>query len=649
MDSNIIETKSISELFGGDFFIPSYQRGYRWDKQQVLDLLQDVHDFQVQTNPNTREENWYCLQPLVVKNIHKDGKDVFEVIDGQQRLTTIYFMYRELFQQEEPFSITYATREKTKLSEVKKDTKPENIDEYFMKEALNEIDKFREQVKKEDFKKKIEDNCKVIWYKISEKENAYEVFKRLNSGKISLSNAELIKAVILQKENFTKSSKDFISLKQLEISGEWDRIEQYLKNDAFWYFVNPNPESSAYNATRIDFIFELVLRCRKNDKNEYMHPNFDTEIEKNPYFSFSVFNSEISKDSSNYQKIWKEIQSKFRIIKTWYENREVYHYVGYLMNQKGVDKQKLLCDLLCDAENNDKNIFLELLKENCCASLVKLNGYKKELDLETLKYGSNNELIHNILLLFNLASVQNQKSEETRYPFHRHFQATKKKWSLEHIHAQKSERVKWNENEIKLIKKYLFQISSDKEDTRQKLSDFITVENINDDVYYAIISCFMTKENPIKTFEDRDGKPHVEYDVFEKDDSIKNMALLQGDKNARLGNKIFPSKREVIKKYEKNGAFEDYNNDEFFVPLCTRNVFFKHYSSSDTANPLMWTEQDGTEYLNAMVSMITKFLGFEKIENNNEKTIKHFKEFKHINNIYQDECKIFFLQFDFAV
>lgn len=48
MAENKIELKSVSELLGMKFFIPSYQRGYRWTKQQVEDLLNDINEFKPQ-------------------------------------------------------------------------------------------------------------------------------------------------------------------------------------------------------------------------------------------------------------------------------------------------------------------------------------------------------------------------------------------------------------------------------------------------------------------------------------------------------------------------------------------------------------------------------------------------------------------------
>ena len=99
LNCNIIKPQTVSELLDGRyFFIPSYQRGYRWSKKQIYDLCNDLLEFVLK--PNKREGSFYSLQPLIV---HKgkfdiDGalRDAYEVIDGQQRLTTIFILYRFL-------------------------------------------------------------------------------------------------------------------------------------------------------------------------------------------------------------------------------------------------------------------------------------------------------------------------------------------------------------------------------------------------------------------------------------------------------------------------------------------------------------------------------------------------------------------------
>lgn len=624
-NNNSIGLKSVDELSGMKFFIPSYQRGYRWTPQQVLDLLDDVNKFEPKVLPESTEESWYCLQPLVVKRMEEtdsrlknvlDKNNWYEVIDGQQRLTTIFIILKILGNGENPFSLNYQTRFESGefLSEIKnkgEDSSKKNIDFRFMWLAKQTVveewsrdDKLHDS---EKFIEKLKKCCKVIWYKTSE--DAYEVFKRLNSGKISLSNAELVKALLLKDENFRGLNTDDLRLTQLEMAGEWDRMEQTLHDNSFWYFINPEPEDARFNCTRIDFLLEMVLRCEKDEKNEFSYV-IEDELKRNNYFIFSTYSEIINSDG--WQKQWRKIQKYFRIMKSWYDNRQLYHYVGYLMNLKGGEKMSVLRKLLCEAENT-KSGFLEFLKGSCRSSLIK-DASEGTVLFSDWEYGKDNDKIHNVLLLFNLATIQNQVSEVSRYPFDKHYEAAKKKWSLEHIHAQNEKKAKWDPEQFDQIKGYLENISVKGIDD---LKDFLkekdkeTSESIDDDTYKAIIGAFMGVD--VSKNEDKDGNTTFTSD-FNKDDHLTNMALLQGDKNAAFNNKLYPEKRAKLAEYE------NVEKESLFVPICTRNVFFKHYSPK-SSNPLLWDKQAGEDYVTAIVKVVANFLDLDVIllkENEND-------------------------------
>ena len=86
---NTLELKTINELQEMSFLIPSYQRGYRWSDKEVTDLLDDISEFTPKEVEDTDDKTWYCLQPIVVR---KRNEEQYEVIDGQQRLTTTYLI-----------------------------------------------------------------------------------------------------------------------------------------------------------------------------------------------------------------------------------------------------------------------------------------------------------------------------------------------------------------------------------------------------------------------------------------------------------------------------------------------------------------------------------------------------------------------------
>ena len=618
MDSNI-ELKTIKDILGMKFFIPSYQRGYRWTEQQVKDLLNDVNEFEPRELPDSKEKTWYCLQPLVVKEMNSDRKKKcnlsenemwYEVIDGQQRLTTIIIILRIMTEDDKFPAIQYQTRNESTdfLKDIKIENNDSNIDFHFMLSTKKVVMEYKDNnTLKTDFVEKLMKSCKVIWYET--KDNAYDVFKRLNSGKISLSNAELVKALLLKDDNFSEMSTDTLRLQQLEMAGEWDRMEQTLHDNSFWYFINPEPEDARFNGTRIDFLLEIILRCKKNDKNEYEY-DIEKELRENDYFIFSTYSECIAK--KGWKKQWNYILRFFRIMKSWYDDRLLYHYVGYLMNLKGCNKMTTLRDLLCDSEKS-KDEFLASLIERCQQSLG-INEKKREINFANWEYGSNNNEIHNVLLLFNLATTQNQTSEVSRYPFDKHFEAAKKKWSLEHIHAQNEKKANWSKEQFDQIKGYLESISVDGIDELKKyLKGKDTSEDINDSTYKAIMGAFMGKNVQSQTNDD--GSKTFTSD-FEKDDHLTNMALLQGDKNAAFNNKLYPEKRAILAEYE------NVEKESLFVPVCTRNVFFKHYSPN-SINPLLWDEQAGIEYVIAITKVVAAYLRLEAILPNEKEELQY--------------------------
>lgn len=253
-------TKKVSEI-EGIFVVPSYQRGYRWGTDEILRLLDDIY------NLHGNEVKGYCLQPIVVKN----HGDYYELIDGQQRLTTLYIIYHYMHTQvsslikKPKFSLKYKTRKEKEnfLEEMDLSMKEDNIDFWYMCNALETINKWTEA--KEDpataifsMNKYFTDNVKIIWYEVDKNENPVKMFERLNIGKIVLTSAELVKAMFLSRGSYSES--EYIGSydkKQEEIALQWDNIEKELRNDSLWFFLTNNKDRET-DSTRIDLILDLM-------------------------------------------------------------------------------------------------------------------------------------------------------------------------------------------------------------------------------------------------------------------------------------------------------------------------------------------------------------------------------------------------------
>ena len=259
---NSIKLKTLGELSQFSFFIPAYQRGYRWSEQEVKDLLNDINEF-VPREISETDKTWYCLQPIVVKSRTEND---YEVIDGQQRLTTIYLILLYLNQdfvekrRDKLFAIDYQTRPDSKEFLQNPDQEDDSsIDFYYIHQAYKSIENWfniREDdpsFDKNDYRSKLKFHTKVIWYETTE-DNPITVFTRLNIGKISLTNAELIKALFLNSSNFKSGNADRMRLRQIEIANEWDNIETSLQNNKLWYFLSDENKED----NRIEYIFDLM-------------------------------------------------------------------------------------------------------------------------------------------------------------------------------------------------------------------------------------------------------------------------------------------------------------------------------------------------------------------------------------------------------
>ena len=270
------KTKGVLEI-KGNFFVPDYQRGYRWGKNEVKQLLGDIYENGLKS---------YYLQPIVVKPIK--GED-FELIDGQQRLTTLYLLLNYL---EKSFSgesktsrkyeITYETRKETHsyLTDLDHNKKENNIDFFFIYNAYRTIKEWfkddRSTINKFYFY--LTEYVKIIWYEPEDNVSGVELFTRLNIGRIPLTNSELVRALFLSRNS------DLTQAEQLEIAAEWDSIEKELHQPSFWAFLtNYQPEDYP---NRIDLLFDLMADGKSRDK----------------YATFFYFNNKIKEKNKMFGK-----------------------------------------------------------------------------------------------------------------------------------------------------------------------------------------------------------------------------------------------------------------------------------------------------------------------------------------------------------
>ena len=566
---NSIELKTLNELSQYSFYIPAYQRGYRWTEQEVIDLLNDINEF-TPREVNDTEKTWYCLQPIVVK---QKGENEYEVIDGQQRLTTVYLILHLLNQdyvvkkQDKLFSMDYQTRKGSKDFLLNPEGENnEYIDYFYIHQAYKTIEHWFEEREqnpafdKNDYRSKMKFHTKVIWYETSE-DNPITVFTRLNIGKISLTNAELIKALFLNSSNFRSLDENgmkLLRLRQIEIANEWDGIETALQNNKLWYFLSDEQKDD----NRIEYIFHLM-----NDTG-------DTD----QYSTFRFFYAKLAGKSENeMNKYWEEIQAYYQRFNEWFSERELYHKIGFILTVK-ISTVK---ELYQQSSVLKKSEFIAYIDS-------KIKNYYKHQNLFDLDY--ENKHTKGVLLLYNILTMLQNEHDSSYFPFD---DFKLKKWNIEHIASRKDSssiplvnRKEW----IADVKCYIDQDQTEGPLLIEKLDEMLEKESYTNEDLFVVLFDEVT-EHFNKYMNDND-------DV----DGISNLALLDEKTNKGYKNAVFPLKRKCIIDLDKEGGF---------VPICTKNVFLKYFSDYPPKISF-WTQDDREKYELDLVRVLKNYLEVTK-------------------------------------
>ena len=553
IEENIqLEEKLVGKI-EGEFFVPSYQRGYRWDESQVTALLNDVYE---------NGEKPYCLQPIVVR---KGDDSRYELIDGQQRLTTLFIIYKfmkTIFPVVElKYSLIYETRKENQEFFDNMDDEENansNIDFYFIHQAYRTVKNWfsakgatQSIYIVTDFLKRFDNSVKVIWYELqaADEKEAIALFTRLNIGRIPLTNAELVKALFLcQTDQVTKS-------KQMEISLQWDTIERELHDDDLWYFLTK--KNAVTYATRIELLFDFM--AGKGDD------------EREQFFTFLHF----IKQRENLLELWDGILRYYYRLKEWYKNDKLYHKIGYLV-ATGTSTIDLLMN---ETKELKKSAMDALLDDKIRQSIDSKKPYSE------LSYQNDPGIITNILLLFNVISLL-QNGSGARFPFK---EFNNESWSLEHIHAQHSLKLNTQEKWKEWLRLHIDSVNKleGTESLLDEMNEAIDNERLTDIKFNELADKITT------LFSEQGDTEYVH--------SISNMALLQCSKNAALSNALFDAKCRMIREMDANGQF---------IPYCTKMVFMKYYSS-DKQNSIslnFWGQKDREAYVAKMNEVLKDYL-----------------------------------------
>ncbi len=556
-ESALLELRLVGDI-QGSFRVARYQRGYRWGVLEVERLLNDIWD-------NGDED--YSLQPVVVK---RDGETEWELVDGQQRLTTLYlifaFMQREHLQNAPPpYSIAYDTRpgSQTYLQELDAARADSNIDFFHIYRAYACISSWFERhgVKRQHVANRfygyLFERVRVIWYEAPKALDSTTLFTRLNVGRIPLTDAELFKALLLSRSRGRNGTTD----RAHEIAAQWDTIERELQHPDVWAFVAD--EQAAQSPTRIT----LLLDTLAGGPRGRARPRFHT---------FDVLREKV--EQSSPAEVWNEVVDLHALVLGWFENRNYYHKIGYL-----VAVGERFSDLVALAAGRTKSSFEAVIDERIRDTIDLTPSGVTTLSYET---DSHKEKCRRLLLLMNVETVRRVAYSSERYSFRLHRLGA---WSLEHIHAQNAEGLtkaeQWREW-LRLHREALTDLPQIDEARRKDL--IARIDDIGDEIDRQMFQDLA--RDVMAAFTPMDASTSA---TVHSVHSVTNLALLASGHNSALNNAVFEVKRRRILGLDRKGAY---------IPICTRQIFLKYYTDADAQQVHFWSTQDREAYLSAILS-----------------------------------------------
>lgn len=565
-------------FISGEFVIASYQRGYRWGQHEVRQLLDDIKANADSARQERRTASDYYLQPVVVL---PRGKNVWELVDGQQRLTTLYLIAKYLGTRlpdaKVEYTLSYETRNQEhndswRFLETLEAQRPEarraNIDFHHMALAYDTIEGwFGEQANPgkaaTDMFTALSEWVYVIWYQAPDETNPNDLFTRLNRDRIPLTDSELIKALILSKSG----AADGQAGRQEEIAAQWDVFEHELRDEQFWAFLTG---STQRRPTHIDFLFES------------MTPAADSRARPR-YWTFEHIRDEV--DTRGAAALWRDVVARHGLLAGWFQDRELYHRIGYL-----VAIGASVPELIKESSSQTHSSFRETLVHR---TRRRLNLTSDEVSL--LKYGEKDQKCTEVLLLMNVETVLGSSDPGARFSFHAY---ARDGWSLEHIHAQNPEALKqekqrrdWLEAHVKKIRSMSWtpELQPAADNVVAQIDAHLARARKADDIgFQDIMERVFSLFGAAEARESEEGLH-----------GLGNLALLQRDFNSKLNNAVFALKRERIVELDEAGAY---------ILPCTRNVFLKYYTATEDQQLSLWSPQDQTHYYERLLDAVGPFL-----------------------------------------
>lgn len=596
-----LRLRPVADLLHERFFVPEYQRGYRWTPRQVRALLDDLDAFRRSART---ADGYYCLQPIVVRE-REDGS--WEVVDGQQRLTTLRLIFVYLadvaaaFGGVELYRLEYATRPGSEgyLDRPVEEGSEANIDFHHMWAAYQAIEEwFAEHLKRDHtLKAKLYtllvspdpepgdrgQNVRVIWYELDRLDDPVQVFVRLNVGRIPLTSAELIRALLLRGDTPNAASAQ----DREHIARDWDLVERRLQDDAYWYFLHGGGQGPP---ARIEHIFDIFVRARAAEQQR--------AVADDPLATYLAFQAWFDAAEVGPWETWREVHRVANTLDEWFEDRTQYHLVGYLVaatpDTPGAAAGILVTlmearnELTASAFELDlrRRIWRTFAPRRKTARSVGAEMLAADVEevLSDLTYNSNPTRVRNTLLLFNVAGVLRKVASAPRFRFHAY---KSESWDIEHVRSVAEYMPRDPRGQkawLREARDFVCTISSPNAKLVTEIDELSEQGKPDDDRFELVFSEIRALSG--------------EAEAREGNDDLSNLVLLDSETNRSYKNAVFPVKRRrIIMEMDRRGRF---------VLPGTRDVFLKYFSPN-AAQLLLWDEDDQRNYDLALRGTLVDF------------------------------------------
>lgn len=609
----IYSTKDVYTNYLRDriFKIPEYQRGYKWSEKQISQLILDINSFET----DETDDLFYCLQNITLYPSVAD-RNILHVVDGQQRLTTTYLLFCFLGVQDYlKDKFIYAVRESSNVFMQKIQNESQNFihsilhakdfdsfctefedldfdhqDIYYMYSAIRTFQKTIDdhQINLGRFREKFINNVKFIVNEIHSNIKEQELFMNLNTGKVPLDGADLVRAIIITRVareemvSFKQDSiKDIVRMneKRTRIGWELDQLNQWWSTKDVANYYKPFAKLELDKQETIEF-------------NEDINPiNILYKLWAST--KANVLKLKLFENSSiTSLTLYKELITLHRTLVDWYSDRAIYHYLGYLANNQRNFSFKKYYELWNETEINRDYFKIQLKKD--IEKIVFRPENKNESGFaywseQILNFEGENKTnwyesdrLEEFLVLLDVIEISS--NDNYRFLSPTHFK--KHKEDKEHIYPCTPKNIKELENSsndfecidaylTKLDKKDLFPFGE--KDWKRK-SD-------------------LEKEEILKDLE---NKIHQSTPI----NAIDNLVLLHYSINRGFGNDYYIDKRASVINNVQNGEY---------VRQHTLNVFVK--GRKEVINLNEWTFKDIENNCKSIEENIRVFFEIKKEEN----------------------------------